>query len=278
MQNLQLQLLLLTFDGPNGAGKAVIPRFSGATTKADKTNLSNGDLVTITYKLELTYAWLDGTRGNVTLQFTVGGLKTGVAIPTNQSKPLTFTGLNGKATFTMPTLEGTTVTADKQTNLSNGDSVKITYTLNTGYIWSDNSKEDVVLTFTVEGVNVGVARPTNAAVPVDFYGSVGKGTYKLPKYKNTAVTIKKGGSGTTPATNLNTDDTVILTFTPNKGYAWNTGDNTPIELTYNVGTLPKAPDGTVLTAANLGTYTTYDGESGEMIVWEGCNKYKWWRL
>ena len=91
-----------------------------------------------------------------------------------------------------------------------------------------------------------------------FYGSIGKGTYKLPKYKNTAGTIKKGGEGTTPATNLNTDDTVILVFTPNEGCTWNTGGNTPVEVKYNVGTLPKAPYGTVLTKANVSEYTTHN--------------------
>ena len=36
-----------------------------------------------------------------------------------------------------------------------------------------------------------------------------------------------------------------------------------------MGTLPKAPDGTILTSDNVAKYTTYNKLSNKMIVWEG---------
>ena len=148
-----------------------------------------------------------------------------------------------------------------------------TYKLNKGYVWSNDLKGDVVLTFTVGTLQINVARPTNAIVPLDFYGSVGNGTYKLPKYKNTTVRIKEGGSGTAPATNLNKGDKVVLIFTLNEWCVWNTGsDNKPVELSYTIGTLPKAPDNTVLTKANVSKYTTHNAGAKSYTVWEGITK------
>ena len=50
---------------------------------------------------------------------------TKIKKPTKETNPLIFTGLSGYATFVMPTLKGTTVSADKTNDLSNGDSVVV---------------------------------------------------------------------------------------------------------------------------------------------------------
>ena len=63
----------------------------------------------------------------------------------------------------------------KTTGLSNGDSVVVTYTLNAGYMWSNNSKEAIVLTYKVEDLKIGIAKPTNTIVPVDILWIYWKG-------------------------------------------------------------------------------------------------------
>ena len=257
--------------GLNGKGKYTLPTLAGTTVSADKTtDLSNGNIIQVTYKLDSTHAWNDSSLKDITLPFKVEGLKTGVTKPTVATAPLLFGGLNGSATYKMPVLDGTTVTADKDSGtLSNGDVVTITYKLDAAYDWSDGTFNEIKLSYTVGGLNVGVAKPTTTTAHVDFWGEAGAGTFKLPSYKNTNVTIIKGGTGKTPSTGLYSDDEVILSFTPNKGYAWNDGTKTALQVTYKVPELSKAPDGTVLTASNIGKYSTYDSNDKTLTIWNG---------
>ena len=59
------------------------------------------------------------------LTFKVEGLDETLTKPTNETYPLTYTGLNGNGTLHIKTLYGTTATADKTSGLSNGDKVVI---------------------------------------------------------------------------------------------------------------------------------------------------------
>ena len=91
----------------------------------------------------------------------------------------------------MPTLKGTTVTANKQTKLKDEDSVVITYTLNKGSIWSDGKKGNIKLTFTVKDLEIDVQKPTNDSKPLKFTGDNGSGTFVMPTLDGTVVTADK---------------------------------------------------------------------------------------
>ena len=93
-----------------------------------------------------------------------------VKIPTKETQSLTFTGLNGYGTFKIPTLDGTKVTASKQTNLKDNDSVVITYKLKKGYVWSNGKKDDIKLTFKVHDLEIDVKKPTKETKPLIFTG------------------------------------------------------------------------------------------------------------
>ena len=84
-------------------------------------------------------------------------------------------GLNGKGIYTPPILTGTTVTADKTTNLSNNDEIKVTYALESGYAWNDGKTNSIILTYKVENLKTGVMKPTIAGGSVS--GVSGKGVY-----------------------------------------------------------------------------------------------------
>ena len=86
-------------------------------------------LLSLTYTLNAGSIWFDGKKGDIKLTFKVHDLETDVKKPTKGANPLIFTGLNGKGTFKMPTLNGTTVTADHTKDLSNDNRVIITYTI-----------------------------------------------------------------------------------------------------------------------------------------------------
>ena len=195
-----------------------MPTLDGTTVTADHTKgLSNDSLVIITYTLLPDYKWDDKTVAHVELTFKVEGLNESIVKPTNESKPLKFTGVNGSGIFVMPTLDGTTVTANKKIGLNNGDSVVITYTLNNGYAWPDNSRDNVKLTFKVKGLDKPIVKPTNETYPLTYTGPNGSGTFKMPTLDGTTVTANR-------KTGLNNGDYVVIIYELNNGYAWS--DNT----------------------------------------------------
>ena len=82
----------------------------------------------------------------------------------------------------------------------------------------------ISLKYTVVDLTDGLIAPTATTAKVEFTGSNKFGTFMLPKYANTNVTIIKGGIEKVPSETLSNNDKVILSFTPITGYAWT--DNT----------------------------------------------------
>ena len=120
--------------------------------------------------MEPDYKWKDKTDKPVILRFIVKGLTIYITAPTVADNPLKFTGLNGKGTFVMPTLKGTTVKADKQINLSNKAPVVITYTPIGDYKWTESQDNTPIeLTFIVGGLKTGIAKPTIATAPINIW-------------------------------------------------------------------------------------------------------------
>ena len=157
--------------------------------------------------------------------------------------------------YTLPTLTGTTVSADKTTGLSNGDEIKVTYALKAGYAWDDNT-DPITLTYTVKDLNIGVPKPTEAGGSVA--GLNGSGVYTPPTLNGTDVAFKitKGTKD-----KLKNGDTIEVTYTLKPGYAWEDKSKTPTTLTYTVKNLnipvqnPAVAGGSVTGASGSGVYT-----------------------
>ena len=163
-----------------------------------------------------------------------------------------ITGVDGKATYTPPTLTGTTVSADKTSNLSNGDKIKVTYSLTSGNVWQDESVLPITLTYNVENLHTGVIKPTKAGGTVT--GLNGAGVYTPPTLTGTTITADK-------STSLSNGDNIKVTYALKPGYAWVDGTNKDIILNYVVGNLnipvviPKVAGGTVAGLNGKATYT-----------------------
>ena len=120
------------------------------------------------------------------------------------------------------------------------------YTPNKGYAWNDGTNKMVKIKYTVNGLSVGLTKPTASTAPVKFTGLNYSGTYKAPEYANTAVQLFDSNDNpiSRPLTGLsnypNGTDAMYVGYTPNKGYTWNDGTNKMIQIKYYVKGLQTA--------------------------------------
>ena len=189
-------------DVPNSSAVTVIAWKGLIDTPAKKTALFTDKWSNIKF--------VNWTAGKVVKPIVAGG---------------SVAGLNGKGVYTPPTLAGTTVTANKTTGLSNGDDVTLTYNLNPGYVWEDESVTPISLTYKVEGLNTGVIKPTEAGGSVT--GLNGAGVYTPPTLTGTTVSADK-------TTGLSNNDEIKVTYTLTTGHVWTDKNTDPITLTYTV--------------------------------------------
>ncbi len=84
-----------------------------------------------------------------------------VSIPTVVSG-LTFKGINGKGKIDNPVnpITGVKIILSKTNNLSNGDKIRVTYSLENGYIWENGDTENKYLSKTVQGLKCAIQRFT----------------------------------------------------------------------------------------------------------------------
>ena len=235
------------------------------TAKKDK--YKTGDQITVTYTLNAGYAWEGGGTDVVNSIYTVGTLQNGIAIPTKSSVPLTFTGIQGHGTFVLPTAPKNTtvkITAggSGQTplaTLSNNDTVTLSFTPTQGNIWTDNTNTAKTVDYTVSGLKEGIIIPTKLLVPVTFSGTQGKGTFTMPSYANTNITITAGGTAKVPSTTLSTGTKVTLSFVPIGTNAWTDNTKTAKTVDYIVPTLPTGVIKPTLTTIAKATGTAGKG-------------------
>ena len=194
--------------GVNGKGIYSTPTLTGTKVTADKTTgLSTGNTVKVTYTLLDGYIWNNKTTAAITLNFKVPKLNIGVVKPTATTTAVTMEGYNGNGTLYPKELTGTIIATSKSEGLSNGDEVTLTYTLKTGYAWTDGSTKPAISTYKVAGLNNGLDLPTTKNAKVTFTGTTGQGTFKMPTYANTTPHY-----GNPIPTNLKNGDTIKIEF------------------------------------------------------------------
>ena len=216
------------------------------------TNLSNGDHMYIGYTPNKGYTWSNGTNDMVKIEYVVSGLITGIAKPTASTAPVKFTGLNYSGTYKAPKYANTTVKLfnfdDRPINkpltgLSNypygTDEMYVGYTPNKGYVWKDGTNKMVQVMYYVEGLPVGLTKPTASTAPVKFTGLNGSSTYQKPQYANTTVNLFDSNNNPIdkPLTNLSNGDHMYVGYTPDNGYVWNDNTNKMVKIEYVVSGL-----------------------------------------
>ena len=243
-------------------------------------SLTNGIIVSMTYRLLSNNIWSNNTNEPVTVKYIISGLNDKkISKPTETNPALYFTGVNHDGTFVMPSFAGTTINIiynghsllTPPKTLSNNDKVKLEFKLNKHLYWEDGTSNDYSLTYTVSNLSIKVKKPTNKNYDLKFTGLNGGGTFKLINYDGTTIEIKKGGTQTTPSKELSNDDIVELSFTLKNGYIWNDGEpSTVITLTYRVSGLTKrsAPKNTTMNISNFNNYSTYNENTKTLIIWE----------
>ena len=262
-----------TVTGIDGKGVYTPEKLAGTTLEVDSassiTNLSNESTIMVKYTLDPGYKWDDGfTTGPVTITYEVTGLPTGVAKPGATTTAGSVTGINNFGKFLPTALTGTTITSAAKTGTKNkyknDDTINVTYTLQEGYAWADDTTSQVTSVYKVSGLADGVTIPTTKSVPLTFTGIDTKGTFIMPDAPaNTTVTITKGGQGTTPSVILKNGDEVELTFTLTQGKVWTDNTSEPKTVNYKVAGLPTGvvKPGATTTAATMGGY------EGKGTIW-----------
>ena len=217
----------LTFTGANGHGsiKTPVTKIDNVkiTTNQDGSDtLSDGNEVVVTYKLEEDYYWADGTNDPKKNTIQVSGLKEKTVDIPSTVTGLTFKGVNGSGSIeqVVTPIKGLKITTDKDEkhDLSNGNDVKVTYTLKEGYAWADGSTGVKTLTIKVQGLPTGVIVPTEVK-GLTFEGVNGSGSIKeITSITGVTITTDKDEKH-----DLSNGDDVTVTYTLKEGYAWADG-------------------------------------------------------
>ena len=202
------------------------------------TNLSNDDIINVIYTLNEGYIWDSQETDNVDIQYTVQNLPTGVKKPGLTTTAGSVQGIINYGVFTATPLQGTTITTvteiGTKNKYKNGDKIIVIYTLDDNYAWADGSVGQANSIYEVSSLKNGIQMPNVGIVPLDFVGQQGKGTFAMPSYENTNITITTGGSGIIPSRVLSNGDTVTLSFVPTTGYAWTDNTTTGKSVKYTV--------------------------------------------
>ena len=236
-------------DGINNFGKFTATPLTGTTitsapvAPATKDKYKTGDKITVTYTLKLGYAWADASTDVVNSVYTVGNLQNGVTIPTKESVPLTFTGMQGKGTFKMPTAPtNTTVTitaggegTTPSTTLITGNTVTLSFVPTGTNVWTDNTKDAKTVDYKVPTLPTGIVKPgeTTTAGKVDGINNFGK--FTATPLTGTTIT----SAPVAPATKdkYKTGDKITVTYTLKLGYTWADASTDVVNSVYTVGTL-----------------------------------------
>ena len=178
--------LSLTFSGISGIGKADM-KYSGSYSfidsysfSVDKAyNLTNGDKVKATVYVDDEYALSEGYRISTTeKEYTVSGLTEPTPLDPFEDLELTYDGYSGIGSVTSYEYFGDydfisaySFSADKTNNLSNGDTITVTASINAdsalqkGYVIESTTQE-----FSVEGLTEPTAWSPFDCIDVSFVG------------------------------------------------------------------------------------------------------------
>ncbi|MCP4337084.1 MAG: hypothetical protein GY679_04540 [Mycoplasma sp.] len=247
--------------GYNGSGRFDIPTHPNMfITASQNTNLKNGDQFSITYRAKVGYK----VNGKIQEKFTytVKGLKNKI-VDLNITKPnINFNGFDGSATFVLPKIDHTNVTASKTTGISNGETIVITVTAKTGY--TVNGQSSISFNYLVANLknqvkDIHIKRPTIVATGIN-----GSGVINLPTFTGTIVTASK-------TTGISNGDTIVITVTAKPGYTVN--GNNKIDFSYVINNLTAKVKDIVVPRPNL----TFQGndKSGWFDLPAKINGAKW---
>ena len=166
VKNLDIQIVKPTeakgsMAGYNGSGTFTATKVVGTdialgfSTGKSNGHLSNGDNITVTYKLNSGYVWPDGTTNDVIFTYKVKDLDTQVVKPTTAEGSMS--GNYGSGLFTPKKIANIKIELSflgnaKQGYLINSSKIKITYTPDSGYVWSDGTSTSITYTYTIQGL------------------------------------------------------------------------------------------------------------------------------
>ncbi len=149
----------IIFTGVNGQGTFTLPQLPNIiVTSTQTTNLSNGDLITLTFTSDSNHIFSNNSK-QLRFQYQVYGLSQPIIDLTITKPNITLQGDNGQGVFTPPRIPHTTVAASKTTSISNGETITITYTADRGYTISGQSS--ITFSYTVKGLTPPATQPTS---------------------------------------------------------------------------------------------------------------------